>query len=278
MSTKTHLLKVLDNGKPVLLQVAEPEPDDFDQFDEMFLKLNNALDQKHTDLKEKEERLNKLEKELEAKERDLNNQENDLISLRKELEKKEASLNTEDISKLEKKEKQLQEREQQLFKKSIELDKEKIATARYNKELTERKAKLDQRAIEVNDIIPFDFFTIPPPSESNTSYPMFKALNKLGCRPLYTKAIECLAAIDTRLRTMYEVARVQDQDDIIIKISCSFYKTMFPAETYEDMRSAISDYLTYLENFNDPELNKAIKNMREKVLKRIEQLAKEESD
>jgi len=128
-------LKVNQKGKPQIIKAAPvQEPlDEFDNFDEMFLQLNNSLIEKHDELKEKAAELDKKETELEIKERDLDNQEADLINERKK--QKEYHI-------------QLVEKEQQLFKLQAQLDKEKKATARFNKELTDKNAKLDQYAIE----------------------------------------------------------------------------------------------------------------------------------
>lgn len=251
-------LKVNQKGKPQIIKAAPvQEPlDEFDNFDEMFLQLNNSLIEKHDELKEKAAELDKKETELEIKERDLDNQEADLINERKK--QKEYHI-------------QLVEKEQQLFKLQAQLDKEKKATARYNKELTDKNAKLDQYAIETKDSVPLVFYSIPPASEKSNSYPMFKALNDLGSSAIYTQARQAMIKIDKRLRQLFLQSLGNDKN--ILTISGAYYQSMFICETYEDISRTLMDYLNSLSELNDDELNKTLQEMRDKVLEPVSKLA-----
>ena len=57
-------------------------------------------------------------------------------------------------------------------------------------------------------------------------------------------------------------------------ISGAYYQSIFPCETYEEIAAALSQYINCLIELNDGELNKALNDMRDKVLEPIRKLAK----
>ena len=83
MSKQQQASTIKASVPPEEVQTPEEE-DDYDKIDEMFLALNNALEEKETELKEREEAIKKKEEELEEKEADLEEKEDENMELRRE--------------------------------------------------------------------------------------------------------------------------------------------------------------------------------------------------
>ena len=233
----------------------EEEPlDEFDQFDEMFLRLNNALIEKRDELQEKAAELDKRETELDLKERELNDTEAELICKKKELKHKE----------------------EQLFKLDTEIQKVRKENKDLDKKLAEQEeleAHLRNQIFEKNYNTPWIMFEIPPVN-GQTNLRFITKLNSLGSKEIYSQTQSLIYPIDKRLRELYTRAKTDRDEDKQIKIAATYYIMSFSYDTYEEIANTLERYIEFLEVLQDRQLNAMAKELKEKPLTRIRDLAK----
>ena len=230
-AVKSRPLPSMTN-KPKPVPVQEPL-DEFDNFDEMFLQLNNALIEKRDELQEKAAELDKRETELDLKERELNDTEAELIATKK---------------------------------KNKDLDK-KLA------EQEELEAHLRDQIFEQNYSTPWIMFEIPPVNGS-TNLRFITKLNSLGSKEIYSQTQSLIYPIDKRLRELYARAKADRDEDKQIKIAATYYIMSFSYDTYEEIADTLERYIEFLEVLQDRQLNAMAKELKEKPLTRIRDLAK----
>ena len=224
-------------------QPVSQEKDDYDQMDEMFLALNNALKEKEEELKKKESELKKREKETEDTKkrfmaaleecaaRELDNEKRE-----KELEKKAASIN-----------------------KNIELN------LKMDVQLNKQQAELRSRALaEARKYIPEIFVAIPPDDKNNTMA-MMKRLNQINSS-LYQKYLRYYDSIEIALRHIYEMSMMKNDGLMCMKIAAAFYRTQFPSVSAKEIYTNTETYLTEIAAIENDELQKAIAAFKAKVL------------
>ena len=253
---------------------AQPKPvpvqdpiDEFDNFDEMFLQLNNALIEKRDELKELQEKLDKKETELELKERDIDNQEADLINTRKEQKKYHIQLAEKEkqIKDLDKKEEDLDNEKKNLEQKIKKLN-DALAEQR------ELEAHLRDKIFKQNYNTPWIMFEIPP-ANGSTNLRFITKLNTLGSKEIYSQTQSLIYPIDKRLRELYTRAKTDRDEDKQIKIAATYYLMSFSYDTYLDIALTLERYISFLEELEDKQLDAMAKELKEKPLARIRDLA-----
>ena len=193
---------------------------------------------------------------------------NALIEKHDELKEKAAELD--------KRETELDLRERELNDTEAEL----IATKKKNKDLDKKlaeqeelEAHLRNQIFEKNYDTPWIMFEIPPVNGS-TNLRFITKLNSLGSKEIYSQTQSLIYPIDKRLRELYTRAKADRDEDKQIKIAATYYIMSFSYDTYEEIADTLERYIEFLEVLQDRQLNAMAKELKEKPLTRIRDLAK----
>ena len=224
-------------------QTPTQEKDDYDQMDEMFLALNNALEAKENELKEKEEELKQKEATLKKREKETEDTKKRFMGALEECAARELA----------------NEKREKAIKKNIELN------LKMDAQLNKQQAELRSRALaEARKYIPEIFVAIPPADKNNTMA-MMKRLNQINSA-LYQKYLRYYDSIEIALRHIYEISMMKNDGLMCMKIAAAFYRTQFPSVSAKDIYANTMTYLTEIAAIENDELQKAIAAFKAKVL------------
>ena len=246
-------LTIFKGGKkPQIIKAIPPEEeplDEFDQFDEMFLRLNNALIERHDQLVELQKTLKEKEGELIQREIDIDNDES--INLR---DKKE-----------------LKERKEAIKKEAEDLKSLKGSRDAVKGSLQAKIKELEDK-IEKFPEIPIVFTQIPSAIKNNT-LPFMNRVRDFD-KTLYQNYLRYFEPIEVALRHIHEIATIKHDDRICMKIAAVFYSTQFDASTPEDIYWSAKTLINEIKDIKHDGLQKAVKAFEENILCKLEALAK----
>ena len=258
--------------------IPEQEPlDEFDQFDEMFLQLNNALIGKHDALIEKAEELEKKEEALDRREAALIINEEELKKKEADVKKKEAALN-ETKENLLGWQQENEDKEAELTEKEKELEK-KEEQSRRDTRLNIKEAELKQKELRLNKKeeelkkkeapeIPRILFLIPPKEQNNQSLPFAKLLGGTAFNSIYIQIGLLFKTIDTAMRMVYKSTHNKNTQ---LTIASVYYLTMFPSATLNDVYETSFFIYNTLYAIGDSDLQAALKPFLEKVVMKLKE-------
>ena len=233
----------------------DDEKDDYDRMDEMFLQLNNALEEKETEIKEADEMLQEQKKQLEKEQADLRDERRELEDLREELKEQRKKL----------------EKDQEMFQKDQQVrnfkDKQSATKSRIIDDIkTENYSlKAELRNLKNHGTpAPGIFLEIPDVDISN-SYRFVKNLNPSFSK-YYTRFTRKYPAIEEALRKAHAKAKQTGFKAKLQQIGACFYATQMTADNPEEILAAINHFLDECELVDDLEVERACEEFRDNIM------------